>query len=110
MNQYQQKIVSFLSKKESYSHRVSRIEVKETHISWVFLTGKYAYKVKKELKFGDILDFSTLALRKKFCQKELRLNKILCDGMYLDVVKITAEGDSMRLGTLTPKVGPWSTR
>jgi aminoglycoside phosphotransferase family enzyme len=50
------------------------------------LTGLYAYKIKKQLKFGNILDFSTLALRKKFCQRGL--NKILCHDMYKDVVKI----------------------
>jgi aminoglycoside phosphotransferase family enzyme len=61
----QQKIVLALQKENAYPHKITKIELKETHISWVFLTGKYAYKLKKELKFGNILDFSTRKLRKK---------------------------------------------
>jgi aminoglycoside phosphotransferase family enzyme len=98
----QQKVVLKLQKnKEVYPHHVSKIKLKETHISWIFLTGKFAYKVKKNLKFGNVLDFSTLFLRKKFCQKEVRLNKILCHGMYKDVVKIIEEDDgSIRITDL----------
>src|SRR5918912_4224809 len=89
INPIQQKIVAALQAKNSYPHRVSKkIKLEETHISWIFLTGSYAYKIKKQLKFGNVLDFSTLALRKRFCQREVRLNKILCHEMYKDVVKI----------------------
>jgi aminoglycoside phosphotransferase family enzyme len=68
-----------------------KIAVEETHISWVILTGQFAYKIKKELKFGQILDFSTLSLRKKFCQKEVDINKVLCGDMYRAVVKIVKQ-------------------
>ena len=82
-------LISILKeKKDAYPHKVTQIRIKETHISWIFLTGKYAYKIKKGLKFGEVLDFSTLSLRKKFCQKEVKLNKILCKQMYQKVVKI----------------------
>jgi aminoglycoside phosphotransferase family enzyme len=85
----QQKVVSGLQAKSSYPHRVSKkIKLEETHISWIFLTGSYAYKIKKQLKFGNVLDFSTLALRKRFCRREVRLNKILCHDIYKEVVKI----------------------
>ena len=77
-----------------YPHKVSKIKVEETHVSWVFLTGLYAYKIKKDLKFGKILDFSTLHLRKKFCQKEVMLNKVLCADMYKGVVKIIENKDN----------------
>ena len=87
----QKKVVAGLQAKSSYQHRVSKIKLEETHVSWIFLTGSYAYKIKKQLKFGNVLDFSTLALRKRFCQREVRLNKILCHGMYKDVVKIIQE-------------------
>lgn len=60
----------------------------ETHISWIFLTGTYVYKVKKALKFGNILDFSTLYLRKKNCKKEVDLNRFLCGDLYRGVMKI----------------------
>ena len=58
-----------LEKNSAYEYHTDSIEIRETHISWVFLTGSFAYKVKKPVKFGDILDFSTLDLRKKFCHK-----------------------------------------
>lgn len=73
----QKDIVLHLKKKEAYPHRVSRIKVLETHISWIFLTGKYAYKVKKHVKLGQVLNFSNLSLRRKFCQKEVMINKVL---------------------------------
>jgi aminoglycoside phosphotransferase family enzyme len=89
MSLTQQKIISILQKQEyTYPHKVSKISIKETHISWIILTGLYVYKIKKELRFGEILDFSTLSLRKKFCQKEVILNKVLCGDMYQGVIKI----------------------
>ena len=84
----QQNIISHLKKKTAYSHTMSKIKVLETHISWILLTGSFVYKIKKELKFGNVLDFSKLSLRKKFCQKEVMLNKYFCGNMYQCVVKI----------------------
>jgi len=81
-------IALHLKEKGAFPHRVSTVRVLKTHISWVLLTGKYVYKVKKEVKFGQILDFSTLSLRKYFCQKEVMLNRLLCGKMYQGVVKI----------------------
>ena len=87
----QQTIVEALKRSETYSHKISYVKVEETHISWVFLTGMYAYKIKKELTFGEILDFSSLKLRKNICQKEVLLNKVLCPSLYKGVVKIVQE-------------------
>ena len=70
-----------------YPHAVTTIERLETHISWVFLTGPYAYKVKKPVKLG-FLDFSTLEARRHYCEEELRLNRRLAPDLYLDVVEI----------------------
>jgi aminoglycoside phosphotransferase family enzyme len=82
-------LISLLRKnRDAYTHKVSKIAIEETHISWVILTGKFVYKIKKELKFGHILDFSTLGLRKKFCLKEVDINRVLCGGMYKGVVKV----------------------
>jgi aminoglycoside phosphotransferase family enzyme len=102
MSLRQQKVVLILEKEEdAYPHKVSKIRMEDTHISWIFLTGLYAYKIKKQLKFGKILDFSTLKLRKKFCQKEVVLNRFLCGDMYQGVVKIVKEngknGNNMRI-------------
>jgi aminoglycoside phosphotransferase family enzyme len=84
----QPELVSYLLRKNIYPHKTSKIRVEETHISWIILTGLYAYKIKKELKFGKVLDFSTLQLRKTACQREVMLNRILCNDMYKGVVKI----------------------
>ncbi len=81
-----------LKKTSAYEHAVNSIEIRETHISWVFLTGDFAYKVKKAVKFGDILDFSTLKLRKKFCHKEIELNARFSKDIYLDVFSIDSNG------------------
>ncbi len=59
----------------------------ETHISWVLLTDQFAYKIKKPLQFS-FLDFSTLAKRKFFCERELELNSRLTSGIYLEVLPI----------------------
>jgi aminoglycoside phosphotransferase family enzyme len=90
MNLKQQQIISSLLRREAYNHRTSKIKLEETHISWVILTGLYVYKIKKELKFGKVLDFSDLPLRRAACQKEVALNKILCYDMYEGVVKVVA--------------------
>ena len=55
-----------------YPHAVERVEVLETHISWVLLAGDYAYKVKKPVDLG-FLDFSSLEARRFYCDEELRL-------------------------------------
>ena len=81
-----------LLKSFAYDHEVKKIEIRETHISWVFLTGSYAYKVKKSVKFGDILDFSTLEKRKEFCEKEIELNSRFSSEIYLDTFIIDDSG------------------
>jgi len=93
----QKDIVPHLKGKKAYSHRVSRIKVLETHISWIFLTGKYVYKVKKDVKLGQVLDFSSLSLRRKFCQKEVMLNKMLCGKMYQGVMKIVKDNGKYKV-------------
>jgi aminoglycoside phosphotransferase family enzyme len=94
LNFKQSELISSLLRKDAYNHKTHKIRVEETHISWIILTGLYAYKVKKEIKFGKVLDFSTLQSRKRFCQKEVMLNKILCDDMYKGVVKIVRSNDN----------------
>ena len=102
---YQLELISSLSKNtEAYPHEVSKIAAKETHISWVILTGQFAYKVKKELKFGHILDFSTLTLRKKFCQKEVDINRVLCSDMYIGLVKVVKQKTELKQGEQSVKV------
>ncbi|MGB7665458.1 MAG: hypothetical protein WBL67_22195 [Nitrososphaeraceae archaeon] len=89
----QSKVYNGLLSKRAYPHRVSTIQIKGTHISWIFLAGPYAYKIKKQVKFGSVLDFSTLSLRRKYCYKEVELNRKLCKDMYYGVVRIVTVPD-----------------
>ncbi|HET8759679.1 MAG TPA: AAA family ATPase [Nitrospiria bacterium] len=86
-----------------YDHPVDRFEVIETHISWVLLTGPYAYKLKKPVDFGFV-NFTTLERRKFFCGEELRLNQRLAPAWYLDVVPITGTVDGPRLRGAGPAI------
>lgn len=70
----------------------------ETHMSWVFLSARYAYKLKKPVR-SEFLDFSTLERRRRFCDEELRLNRRLAPSVYLDVLPLRRLDDgSMKLG------------
>ena len=80
----------------AFSHPVTRLELRETNISWVILTGPYAYKIKKSIQL-EFIDTSTLALRRHLCEEELRLNQRLASDLYVDVVAITRDADGMRV-------------
>ena len=80
-----------------YDHHVGNVRLAETHISWVFLTGRYAYKVKKPVKL-PFLDFRTLPQRLHFCREELRLNRRLAPELYLGVVPIGGPRSTPRVG------------
>ena len=77
-----------LARPDAYASRPRAVEQVETHISWVFLTDRYVYKLKKPLKF-DFLDYSTPALRQRACLQEVRLNRRLAPDVYLGVLPIT---------------------
>lgn len=75
-----------------YPHRVSKLERRETHISVVFLTGDFVYKLKKPIDFG-FLDYTGLETRRKMCELEVKLNQRLSRNVYLGVVPLsTKEG------------------
>ncbi len=80
-----------------YPHPVTRIQLIETHISRVILTGPRAYKIKKPVNFG-FLDFTTLAARKHFCEQELLLNQRMAPELYLEVLPITGTPEAPVLG------------
>jgi aminoglycoside phosphotransferase family enzyme len=75
-----------------YPDRPRKVEFIETHISLVFLTREYVYKVKKPVDFG-FLDFTSLDKRKYFCEQEVKLNRRLSPDIYLGVAEITFERD-----------------
>jgi len=85
--QDQKQVVKAMLKPETYPQDPGKIDLIQTHISFVFLTKNYVYKVKKAVNFG-FLDFSTIDKRQGFCEKELELNRRLCPEIYLEVVPI----------------------
>lgn len=92
-----QTLIAALQNPTLYPHAVEGFEVIETHISWVLLTGPYAYKIKKPMNFG-FLDFSELSARGHFCAEELRLNQRLTEDLYLEVLPITGSPEAPLLG------------
>src|SRR5215831_3753752 len=90
------RLIQALTDPSVYAHPTSEITVLQTHISWIVLTGPYAYKIKKPVNVGFV-DFSTLAKRHFFCQEELRLNRRLAPHLYLDVVAIAGTPEQPRL-------------
>ncbi len=82
---------------EFYPPSPTAVQLIQTHISYVLLTGEFAYKIKKPLDFG-FLNYSTLEARQHFCQEELRLNQRSAAEVYLEVVPITQTGDRYQLG------------
>ncbi len=79
-----------------YPHGPRSVELRDTHISWVFLAGDLAYKVKKPVVF-PFLDYGTLERRHRMCHEEVRLNRRLAPRIYLGVVGITRRGDRYSL-------------
>jgi aminoglycoside phosphotransferase family enzyme len=84
-------LVQALLDPAAYDHPVEAVQLIETHISWIFLTGSFAYKVKKPVNLGFV-DFSTPQLRRRCCEEELRLNRRLAADLYLAVRDIPARG------------------
>lgn len=89
---HETQLIETLRNPALYPHPAGHVEVIETHISWVILTGPFAYKIKKPVNLG-FLDFGTLEKRRFYCEEELRLNRRLAPQLYLEVVAIggTAE-------------------
>src|SRR5208282_1601866 len=87
----------FLTRGDAYRPPVPEVVLRETHMSWVFLAGDQAYKLKKPVRF-PYLDFSSLSRREAACRAELRLNRRLAPDVYLGVVPLT-------LGAGEPAIG-----
>lgn len=87
-------LVEALLRPEAYPEPTESVELRQTHISWVFLTDRHAYKLKKPVRF-EFLDFSTVGGRKAACQAELELNRRWTHGVYLDVVPVARMADGL---------------
>lgn len=91
-------LIQSMLKPEFYSHPVETpIRLIQTHVSYVMLTGDFAYKVKKSVDFG-FLDYSTLEKRQHFCHEEIRLNQRAAAPIYLSALPISQQGDTYVLG------------
>lgn len=92
------KKVRFLGDPGAYPDRPVSVDVKETHMSWVFLADHDVYKLKKPVTY-PFLDFGTLTAREADCRNEVRLNRRLAPGIYLGVRALTREpGGGLAIG------------
>ncbi|HEY9018983.1 AAA family ATPase [Thiomicrospira sp.] len=87
ITQANQALIHWLSTPTHFLEDSEQVQRIETHISCVFLTGKFAYKLKKRVNFG-FLDFTELAQRQRFCELEVELNRRTAPQLYLGVVPI----------------------
>ena len=88
--------VEYLSRPESFSGRPLAVEAIETHFAWIFLAGRFAYKLKKPVRYHDF-DFTSLATRRAACELEVVLNRRLARAVYLATVPLYADGDRLTL-------------
>lgn len=96
--------VAFLCNPASYPEHTCRVEAVETHMSWVFLLDRHAYKLKKPVRH-ELLDFRSLKARRHYCAEELRLNRRLAPSTYLGVVALKRSRDGgLVLGGAGPVV------
>lgn len=89
--------IDFLRRADAYPEKPARVETIETHMSWVFLTGAFAYKLKKPVRH-PFLDFITLAARRRYCGLEIKLNRRLAPDVYCGLARLAHERGRLRLG------------
>jgi uncharacterized protein len=89
--------VQALLKPATYPHDPLKVELVQTQMSFLFLTGDYAYKVKKPVDLG-YLDYTTLEKRRFFCRQEVELNRRLCPDAYLEVLPVVSRQGQIYLG------------
>ncbi len=90
------KLVKAMSEPSFYPHPVEEVRFLQTHISSVFLTGDFVYKLKQPVNFG-FLHFSTLELRKLYNRLEVELNSRLGAEVDPRACSITGHGEHLAL-------------
>ncbi|MBA1145735.1 hypothetical protein H0Z60_01560 [Ectothiorhodospiraceae bacterium WFHF3C12] len=105
--QHTDELVAALSRPGSYPERTGSVGVRETHMSWVFLTDSHAYKLKKPLHYS-YLDFRSADARRLNCEREVRLNRRFTTGVYQGVaaVRLATAGRAV-IGPPTPSAADW---
>ena len=107
-SQHHPPIIQALLRPEAYPHPVDGVDIVETHISWVLLTGRFAYKIKKPVSFGFV-QATSLEERLLYCREELRLNRRLAPDLYLGVVPILGPAAKASIGRLEGDQSEWPT-
>lgn len=97
-------LINQLQKPETYPHPVESVRLIETHISAVFLTGEWAYKLKKPVDFG-FLNFTQAEKRKHYCELELALNQRTAPQIYDSIVTIYQSPLDQHILSLQPQPG-----
>ena len=92
-------LITALLDPSRYPHPVERVDLIETHASWLLLAGEFAYKIKKAITL-PFLDYGTLARREAFCRAELVLNHRLAPELYLNVAPIGGTPEQPQLGVM----------
>jgi uncharacterized protein len=83
--------------RQPYPHPVGAVQLIETHVSWLFLTGEYAYKIKRPVRY-PFIDLRSPGRRAFFCEEELRLNRRFAPELYLEVCRITVQDGLTQIG------------
>jgi len=96
-------LIAALLQPQAYDHPVQEVQLLQTHISWILLTGRYAYKIKKPVDLGFV-DFSSLSRRRHFCEEELRLNRRLAPELYVGLRRIHGPAARAHLGGAGPEI------
>ena len=89
-------LIKFMLNPDTYPFKPEKVEMLQTHISYLFIAGEYVYKVKKPVNFG-FLDYSTLEKRKFYCGQEIKLNSRLSPEIYLGVSEIVSDKSILSL-------------
>lgn len=84
--------LTFLRGSSAFPDATAPPLVRETHMSWVFLTGRKAYKLKKPVR-NDFVDHRSLEARRRTCELEVRLNRRLAPDVYLGLVPVTLSSE-----------------
>ncbi|MCM2289893.1 MAG: AAA family ATPase [Sulfuritalea sp.] len=92
-------LIAALLAPKRYPHPADRVDLVETHASWLLLAGDCAYKIKKPVTL-PFLDYGTLARRETCCRAELELNRRLAPELYLDVLPIGGSPEQPSFGEL----------
>jgi hypothetical protein len=91
-------LVVAMLRPDFYAHRPRRVELIQTHISYVFAAGRFVFKLKKPVRFS-FLDFSRRLARLHFCREEVRLNSRISPSIYLGVFPVLRRDHAFRIGT-----------